>query len=318
MGNRRIVKDNCVYEKKTTSLSDFDGIMLYDDILYESNIISEGLIRSYTAKSSEEYLKRKYPNIVSVHNYHTGVQDRIPKEFECHDFKNMDIEFSVLISKEFDNVEDINDTVYNLCGWYPYVVRIKFDIKGRKNVEDVVYIKYNDLIDSRRWGIQFGTYIRHYDIVYMEIYYLSKCRNLAIMSGYPFKGKWLYHTTDVSKFKKISKNGLCPKRKNTVTFGIDCVYFADNLPTLFSMTIWNGDKYGLLRFYGDKINGEDCRIDKKHDGAYYTISNIHPANIESYTKYGWLPIRSCDCKDEEIFKRMNIIKDEFDNNTILL
>lgn len=64
----------------------------------------------------------------------------------------MEIEFSVLISKEFDDVEDINDTVYNLCGWYPYVVRIKFDMKGRENIEDVVYIKYNELIDSRKWG----------------------------------------------------------------------------------------------------------------------------------------------------------------------
>ena len=95
VGNRRIVKGNCVYEKKTTSLSDFDGIMLYDDILYESNIINEGLIRSYSSKSSEKYLKKKYPNIISVHNYHTGIQDRIPTEFECHDFKNMGILYCI-------------------------------------------------------------------------------------------------------------------------------------------------------------------------------------------------------------------------------
>lgn len=317
MGNRRIVKGNCVYEKKTTSLSDFDGIMLYDDILYESKIMSEGLIRSYTAKSSEEYLKKKYPNIVSVHNYHTRIQDRVPKEFECHDFKNMGIEFSVLISKEFDNVEDINDKVYNLCGWYPYVVRIKFDMGGRENIEDVVYIKYNDIIDSRKWGIDFRTYMRHYDILYMEIYYLSKCRNLSIMSGHPFRGKWLYHTTEVSKIRKIAKNGLCPRRKKSDIFGIDCIYFSDNLPILFSMTTWNGNEYVLLRFNGNNIDGEDCRRDKKHNGAYYTVSNIPPSNIEIYTKYGWLPIASCDNEDNSIFKRMNNIEVEFDNDTIM-
>ena len=82
------------------------------------------------------------------------------------------------------------------------------------------------------------------------------------------------------------------------------------------MTTWNGNEYVLLRFNGNNIDGEDCRRDKKHDGAYYIVSNIPPTNIEVYTKYGWLPITSCDNEDNSIFKRMNNIEVEFDNDTI--
>ena len=55
-----------------------------------------------------------------------------------------------------------------------------------------------------------------------------------------------------------------------------------------------------------------------YDDAYYTISNIPSTSIEVYTKYGWIPIRACNDKDKKMFKTMNIIKDEFDNNIILL
>ncbi len=304
--------------KKTRTLGDMDGVMIYDDVLYlNENNVNEGLIRSYSASSVEKYLMSIYPNIVRVHNYHTGVPDKVPEELGCEDFRDMGIEFSAVIRNNFDNIKDINKTVCDLCGWFPYVVRVGFLNKYPTDKADSVFIKYEDFIDEKRWNIDFKVYMYHFEISCIEIYYLAKFGNLGIMNNNIFVGKWLYHTTSIKRISHIEKNGLCPKKRENNEFGLDCIYFSDNIETIFSLTKDRENELVLLRFSGGLIKGIEAQRDKEHKDSYYTNKNINPRDIEIYTEYGWLALVACIGK-EEIFKNMTEIIKDYSDKTMLI
>lgn len=310
MDYKRWVANNCVYEKKTSSLSDRDGIMLYENVLYPIiDKLNEGLIRSYSAKSSESYLTKLYPNIISVHNYHTGISNMVPHELGCEDLNDMSIEFAVTIIDKFDNIPDINKTVYNLCGWYPYALRIKFENETPSSSPDSVYIKYKDFVDEEKWDIGFKVCMYHFKITCIEIYYLAKCGNLGILNNNIFSRKWLYHATSIKRIRNIERNGLCPKKRNDDLFGLDCIFFSDDLNTIIPMTKGDMEEFVLLRFNGDLIKGIEAQRDKKHNNSYYTSKNINPKDIEIYTKTGWKHIEDCIGKEDNI-KRIREISKE--------
>lgn len=296
------------------------GLIKYNDALYFSNTLNEGLLYAYNAKSCERFLKTEFPNIVSVHNYHTGISEKLPKEFDCTDYKNMNIEFAVLIENKYDNIKEISKRVYNLCGWYPYAIRVRFKDPSKNNVLFSAYIFYKDFFDTSKWnGNFFGVYMTYYDIQCMEIYYLARHDYIGLGAENYFHGDILYHCTIADKVNKIAKQGLCPKKKDNNGLMIDCIYFSDSIDALFPMFTTENQKYRvLLRFNGDKISGKDCQRDLKHDHAYYTHQNIPPNDIELYIDKGWTPIVKCLNKPVNMKTMDEVMRDFYNNDKKLL
>lgn len=308
---------NIVIKRYNTDLyDDVLGLIKYDDALYFSDTLNEGLLYAYNAKSCERFLKTEFPNIVSVHNYNTGISEKIPKGFGCEDYKNMHIEFAVLIEKRYDNIKEITKRIYNLCGWYPYVIRVAFKDYKKNNIPISVYISYSDFFDESKWEIIFKVYMEHYEMLSMEIYYLAKHNYMGFGLGNInyFHGDALYHSTIANKVNKIAKQGLCPKKKDNDGLMIDCIYFSDRIDALFPMFNEKNKKFRvLLRFNGDVINGLDCQNDLKHAHAFYTHQNISPNEIQLYTDNGWAPIVKC-LNEPVNMKTMDEIIEDFHNN----
>lgn len=312
----------CIIRRYNADLYDDTlGLIRYNDALYFSEALNEGLLYAYNAKSCERFLKTEFPNIVSVHNYHTGISEKLPKEFGCEDYKNMHIEFAVLIENRYDNIKEISKRVYNLCGWYPYVIRVAFRDPTKNNIPISAYISYSDFFDESKWEIIFKVYMTHYELLSMEIYYLARHNYIGYGLGNKdyFRGDMLYHCTIADKVNKIAKQGLCPKKKDNNGLMIDCIYFSDRIDALFPMFDENNKKFRvLLRFNGYKINGEDCQHDLKHEHAYYTHQNIHPNDIELYTDKGWISIVKCMSKPVNMKTMDEVIEDFYNNDEKLL
>lgn len=119
-----------MYEAPDYCLCPQNIILNYNKILFPIENINEGLIRVYSAESTEKYLKQIFPNIVCVNNYHTWVNKRLPDKFKYTDYNNMQIKFAITISKYYDNIKDISQKVYDLCGWFPYVIRVRFFVSS--------------------------------------------------------------------------------------------------------------------------------------------------------------------------------------------
>lgn len=316
MSNRIWRVGNCIYRIDDYELYDFDN-SYYNNVLYLKDDLNEGLLYAYSAQSSEKYLKSLYPNIVSVNNYNTGITQLVPSEFDCSDFNNMHIEFSVLIHRYYDNIESIVQKVRNLCGWFPYVVRVCYKDYKKNNIPVSIFISYSDFCNDSNWNIDFKIHMLYYEKICMEIYFICGHHNGIIENGY-FKDKFLYHCTKANKIYKIGKNGLCPRNKDNNAMLLCCVYFTDKIDAIFPMiNSNNANGRILLRFAGNNIKCANCQYDIKHSNAYYTTENIHPRNIEIYCDNGWKPIIET-IKQNYSIKTMDEVIYDFNNDSALL
>lgn len=71
--------NNAIKRYNADLYDDVLGLIKYDDALYFSDTLNEGLLYAYNAKSCEKFLKTEFSNIVLVHNYHTGISEKNTK-----------------------------------------------------------------------------------------------------------------------------------------------------------------------------------------------------------------------------------------------
>lgn len=236
---------------------------------YAFESINEGLIVSYDIDKCRAYLKKLFPQILSiisnVDNPYNPRQSRVCRGSFA----------SIFINNGFNSYRDIINKIEPLIGWFVPVIVIKFKGNGRS----YYFQKFKtDRYDASKYDYIFegeinGKFVDLDDIVSDNI---IQSMELIVEAKYAKRyyqknGEVFYHITQDSNRRKIDKVGILPKTSGNYP---ERIYLTKCIEDAMEMILGKIADRGAV--YNVDVNGLELYIDPRNDLSYFTYDNISP------------------------------------------
>lgn len=186
-----------------------------------------------------------------------GVSDNFKQELEkfIKEFTYGDISITIKSGGKTKLISELISLIESV-GYFISVLSIDgFDVRDKSKIDEYLYKGGNNIF------------------MMIEPNYDEKVS---------FKGKYLYHTTDLKSLNKILKYGLIPKSKNTRSFYPSRIYLSPSEEMMLKIQQeLKGDKAGdYVNLRIDNFEGLSLYKDLRYKGGFFTYDNIHPKYIE--------------------------------------
>jgi hypothetical protein len=251
--------------------------------LYEN--LNEGLIKTYDMNKCKKYLQKRFTNIINI-------EPSINDPYHFLKTSNKKDYFYIEIDSKFENYKEIEECVYNLCGWWTsfIILNIKDKRFPLKRTIPIIFKNYQKL--KSPYSHEYEKYLDEYfeDIsnnknLYIDTLELQIEQKFTTIQKLNFKN--LYHASYKRYLPNIIKKGLVPRNDTNhpdrIFFSEDYSFIKKIITKESIILRLNFDDYSEYIF--DNYTFYD---DTHHNNAVFTLDNIHPKYIQVLLNDKWI------------------------------